>query len=110
LCRDNLSSPKSIRVNRFRLLSPKIDQATEGDKCPSQNLGHRLGGIWVKLDERLIDVGILNVVDRTLEVYRQPQPTGRYGEVRVLTADEQIEIESLLGESFLVRDLFPPTT
>lgn len=53
---------------------------------------------------------ILNVVDRTLEVYRGPQPTGRYGEVKVLTADDQIEIERLPGESFIVRDLFPPTT
>ena len=51
---------------------------------------------------------ILNVVDRTLEVYRGPQPTGRYGEVKVLTADDQIEIERLPGESFIVRDLFPP--
>lgn len=53
---------------------------------------------------------ILNVVDRTLEVYRQPQPTGQYADVRVLSSDERIDLERLPGEVFVVGELFPPTT
>jgi Uma2 family endonuclease len=50
---------------------------------------------------------ILNLVDRTLEVYRQPQPTGQYADARVLTADERVELERLPGEAFAVSELFP---
>jgi Uma2 family endonuclease len=50
---------------------------------------------------------ILNLVDRTLEVYRQPQPTGRYADARVLSADERVELERLPGEAFVVSELFP---
>jgi Uma2 family endonuclease len=50
---------------------------------------------------------ILNLVDRTLEVYRQPQSTGRYADARVLSADEHVELERLPGETFAVSELFP---
>lgn len=52
---------------------------------------------------------ILNLVDRTLEVYRQPQADGQYGDVRVLSSAEKANIARLPGEEFAVGDFFPPT-
>jgi hypothetical protein len=53
---------------------------------------------------------IIDVARRTLEVHRQPLPTGHYDEVETLAANDLIEIERLPGDSFIVRDFFPPTT
>jgi Uma2 family endonuclease len=56
----------------------------------------------------VVEYWILNIVDRTLEVPRRPQPTGIYAEVRVLSSLESTDIAMLPGESFSVADLFPP--
>jgi hypothetical protein len=58
----------------------------------------------------IVEFWILNLLDRTLEVYRQPQSDGRYGDVRVLSPAEKADILRLPGEEFTVGDFFPPTT
>jgi Uma2 family endonuclease len=50
---------------------------------------------------------ILNLVDRTLEVHRDPQSSGQYAEVRVLSASQSTDILKLPGEMLSVAELFP---
>ncbi|WP_428308590.1 Uma2 family endonuclease [Lacipirellula sp.] len=56
----------------------------------------------------VVEFWILNLLDRALEVYRQPQADGRYDDVRVLSATETTDIVRLPGEKFVVADFFPP--
>jgi Uma2 family endonuclease len=51
---------------------------------------------------------ILNLIDRTLEVHRDPQSSGQYAEVRVLALSDATDIVSLPGVTLAVGDLFPP--
>jgi Uma2 family endonuclease len=52
------------------------------------------------------DYWIVNLRDQCLEVYRQPQPDGSYGEIQILRRGQQVEITALPGLSFAVEDLF----
>jgi Uma2 family endonuclease len=40
---------------------------------------------------------IVNLVDRCLEVYRGPQPTGTYADVRTVRPGDQVEVAALAG-------------
>lgn len=50
---------------------------------------------------------ILNVVDRCLEVHRQPQPDGTYADVRTLRAGDSISLAQLPAIAVAVGDLIP---
>lgn len=50
---------------------------------------------------------ILNLLDRTLEVYRQPQPDGRYAHTQLLTKDDAVTPEHRSDATFAVADFFP---
>jgi Uma2 family endonuclease len=56
-------------------------------------------------DAGISEYWIVNLVDETLEVYRQPMPGGTYGEVRVLRAGQDVEIAALPGSTFSVTDI-----
>jgi hypothetical protein len=56
----------------------------------------------------VVEFWILNLLDRALEVYRQPQADGRYNEVRILSSTEKTDLVRLPGEEFVVADFFPP--
>ena len=47
---------------------------------------------------------IVNLKENCLEVYRQPQPDGRYGSVKILRRGEQIENAALPGVTLAVAD------
>lgn len=51
---------------------------------------------------------ILNLLDRTLEVHRQPQSGGQYAYVRSFTASDAVDLTKLPGMTFTVGELFPP--
>ncbi|MCC6491537.1 MAG: Uma2 family endonuclease [Pirellulales bacterium] len=51
---------------------------------------------------------IVNLCDRTVEVHREPQSTGMYAEIRVYSADDQIEPQLLPNARFTVSELLPP--
>ena len=48
---------------------------------------------------------IVNLADRSLEVYRQPRPDGTYREARTLRPGELVEVQALPGTTFPVGDL-----
>ncbi len=48
---------------------------------------------------------ILNLIDDTLEVHRQPQPDGTYRDIQVLGRGKQIEIAALPGVVVAVDEL-----
>ena len=52
---------------------------------------------------------ILNLVDRTLEIRRQPQGAGGYAEVRTLSGEDAANVALLPDVSVKVSELFPPT-
>jgi Uma2 family endonuclease len=51
---------------------------------------------------------ILNLIDRTLEVHRQPQASGGYAEKRVLQVGDATDLAKIPGVTVLVAELFPP--
>jgi Uma2 family endonuclease len=53
---------------------------------------------------------ILNLLDRTLEVHRQPQPGGQYADVRILAASDVVDLAKLPDVTFTIGELFPPVT
>src|SRR5437016_2894639 len=55
------------------------------------------------------DYWIVNVLDRVLEVYREPSRGGRagYGSVRTLSADESVTPLAVPAARILVADLLP---
>lgn len=56
----------------------------------------------------IVEYWIVNLLDRTLEVHRQPQSTGMYAEVRVLSADDEIDLAAIAAVTFRLADLLPP--
>lgn len=56
------------------------------------------------------DYWIVNLIDRTLEVHRQPLATGQYAETRVLQQSDATDLVMLPGVTFIVAELFPPAT
>jgi len=56
----------------------------------------------------VVEYWILNLFDRTLEVHRQPQPSGEYADIRILSASDATELAKLPGVQFIVAELFPP--
>ena len=50
------------------------------------------------------EYGILNVADRQLETFRNPLPSGVYGESRVYGEGEKVTTE---GKTLAVADLLP---
>ena len=66
---------------------------------------HVKGSIYA--ENGIVEYWILNVLDHTLEVYRNPQSTGQYANVRVLTGAEATDLVKLPGVTFTVAELFP---
>lgn len=54
----------------------------------------------------ITDYWIVNLVDRCLEVYRQPRPDGTYGEGRTYQVGESVELLGLPGSTLSVATLF----
>lgn len=54
----------------------------------------------------ITDYWIVNLVDRCLEVHRQPRPDGSYGEMRTYQPGESVELLSLPGSTVPVATLF----
>jgi len=52
------------------------------------------------------DYWIVNLRDQCLEVYRQPQPDGSYLETHILRRGQRVEVTTLPGLSFAVKDWF----
>lgn len=50
---------------------------------------------------------IVNLVDRCLEVHRQPQTDGTFGEVRILKAGDTVTLALLPAVSLAVGDVIP---
>ena len=50
---------------------------------------------------------IVNLVDRCLEVHRQPQPGGTYADVRTVRAGDSVTLALLPTVTVLVADLIP---
>ena len=48
---------------------------------------------------------IVNLVDRCLEVYRDPQPNGTYSDLRSLRPGDRVDVAALAGLSVAVVDL-----
>ena len=53
----------------------------------------------------VVEYWIVNLLDRCLEVYRQPQPDGTYGDVQTFRPPDQISVQSLPGSKFSVSDI-----
>jgi Uma2 family endonuclease len=53
----------------------------------------------------IADYWIVNLIDRCLEVYRQPQPDGSFAEVRTLKPGDSIDVLALPGLTVAVADL-----
>jgi Uma2 family endonuclease len=51
---------------------------------------------------------ILNLIDRTLEVHRQPQTSGQYSQTRTLQVGDATDLVKVQGATVLVAELFPP--
>ena len=51
---------------------------------------------------------IANLVDRCVEVYRDPQPDGTFADQRIATADETLTISALPGVSITNDQVFGP--
>ena len=51
---------------------------------------------------------IVNLINRQLEVYREPSPAGIYAESRVYLPGESVEPLNAPGKSVAVADLLPP--
>jgi len=54
----------------------------------------------------IVEYWIVNLLDRCLEVYRQPQPDGSYRDAHTLRAGDQVAVQSLPGPTFAVADVF----
>ena len=48
---------------------------------------------------------ILNLIDDTLEVHRQPQPDGTYKDVQILQRGQQVEVAALPGVILTVAEM-----
>ena len=48
---------------------------------------------------------IVNLIDRCLEVHRQPRPDGTYADVRTMRAREMVEVGTIPGVRVAVADL-----
>lgn len=54
----------------------------------------------------IVEYWIVNLLDRCLEVYRQPQPDGTYRDAQTLSAGDQAAVQALPGPTFAVADMF----
>jgi Uma2 family endonuclease len=50
---------------------------------------------------------IVNLIDRCLEVYRQPQPDGSYADSQVLRAGDSVLLALVPGVTVAVAELIP---
>jgi Uma2 family endonuclease len=50
---------------------------------------------------------IVNLIDRCVEVYRDPQPDGKYVSVQILQAGESITLSKLPSVTVAVADILP---
>jgi Uma2 family endonuclease len=55
----------------------------------------------------LVEYWIVNLVDRCLEVYRDPRPDGTYADVRTLKPGDMIALAHLPTVSLAVADIIP---
>jgi Uma2 family endonuclease len=53
----------------------------------------------------IVEYWIVNLVDKCLEVHRQPRPDGTYADVQTLRTGDSVSITSLPGLTFQVADL-----
>jgi Uma2 family endonuclease len=53
----------------------------------------------------IVEYWIVNLVDRCLEVHRQPRPDGTYADTRTLRAGKSIDIAALPGVTIVVADI-----
>jgi Uma2 family endonuclease len=53
----------------------------------------------------IVEYWIVNLVDRCLEVHRQPRPDGTYADVRTLRGGDSIDIVALPGVTIAVSDI-----
>lgn len=89
------------RADDVLLVVEVADSTLEFDRCDKCSLYAENG---------IVEYWILNLIDRTLEVYRQPQSDGQYAEARVLAASDVVDLAKLPGVTFTVGELFPPVT
>src|SRR5262245_5832253 len=54
----------------------------------------------------IVEYWIVNLIDRCLEVHRQPRPDGTYADMRTLRVGETIDIVALPGVTIAVADFF----
>jgi|APFre7841882630_1041343.scaffolds.fasta_scaffold126378_1 Uma2 family endonuclease len=55
----------------------------------------------------IIEYWIFNLIEVCLEVHRQPQPDGQYGDTQILRPGQQIELAALPGVMLAVEKMFP---
>jgi Uma2 family endonuclease len=53
----------------------------------------------------IVEYWIVNLIDRCLEVHRQPRPDGTYADVRTLRTGETIDVAALPGVTVAVADV-----
>jgi Uma2 family endonuclease len=53
----------------------------------------------------IVEYWIVNLIDRCLEVHRQPRPDGTYADVRTLRGGDSIDIAALPGLTIAVADI-----
>lgn len=101
------------------LLAPREDEYAGSHPGPSDILlimevadssiefdRHVKGAIYA--ENGVVEYWILNLFDKSLEVHRQPQPSGEYADVRVLSASDATDVAKLSGVQFSVAEMFPP--
>jgi Uma2 family endonuclease len=102
------------------VLRPRADDYATATPCPSDVLllievadtsldDDRLIKVPLYAESGIAECWVVNLVDRVVEVYRQPA-NGRYAEVRRVGPGEILDIARLPGVALPVVDLFPAIT
>jgi Uma2 family endonuclease len=114
---DPLKLPDSEPEPDFMLLEPRADFYASGKPVPAEVLllievadSSLLYDREVKLplyaENGIKEYWIADVINRRLEVYRNPQPDGTYQSTQVLQPGDRIDLVAFPGEFIDVADLF----